>query len=111
MRWCLGRLHSTSPSVDTLAEAGELPISYVAVRARITYYLLVKSRPPRHITTAALAEAITATQKQDNWINMVQADMKRWEITETDSSRLPTKGKGKEARQAIAGRTKVACNT
>jgi hypothetical protein len=35
--------------------------------------------------------------------------MKRWEITETDSSRRPPNGK--EVRQAIAGRTKVACTT
>jgi hypothetical protein len=63
LRWCMGRLPSTSPRIDTLAEAGQLPISHLAVRARINYYLLVKSRTQRHITTPALTDAMTAPQK------------------------------------------------
>ena len=111
IRWCLDRLHPSSPSIDTLAEAGELPISYHSVRARMNYYLLVKAQPQRHITTTALADAVTATHKQDNWVHTVRADMERWKVTETDTSGQLTKGTLKEIKQTIASKTKVARTT
>ena len=109
IRWCLGKLPQSSPRVDTLAEAGHLPISYLAVRARISYYLLVKSRSNTHITTAALADAVVAPQKQDNWFELVQSNMQEWDVIDTDISQRLTDKPTKDIKQTIGSKTKVAC--
>jgi hypothetical protein len=106
IRWSLGKLPQSSSRIDTLAETGQLPVSHDAVRARIGYYLLVKSRPDSHITTAALAGALTAPQKQDNWWNLVQTDLKLWEMPDLDTQLA--KETAKEKKQTIARHTKAA---
>ena len=105
----MGKLPSSSPRTDTLAETGQLPISYHAVRARMNYHLLVKSRPDNNITTVALADAVAALQKQDNWWNLVQSDMAAWDMP--DMTGTLSKCKQNNVKQIIAGRTKVACFT
>jgi hypothetical protein len=72
IRWAMGRLPKTSSRVDTLAETGQQPIGHAVTRARLNYYMLVKSRPDTHISTAALTDARASTHKQDNWWHLVQ---------------------------------------
>ena len=67
IRWSLGRLNSSSSRDDTLAEVGQRSVSYELRRARISYYLLVKSRPLGHITTAALHDTMRTKQTLESW--------------------------------------------
>eukprot|EP00386_Alphamonas_edax_P010298 GDKI01033373.1.p3 GENE.GDKI01033373.1~~GDKI01033373.1.p3 ORF type:complete len:136 (+),score=32.11 GDKI01033373.1:101-508(+) len=75
IRWSLGQLSRSSSCTDSLAEVGQKPVSYDVTRARINYYLLVKSRPQTHITVAPLHEAMTTSRKQGNWWLRVKQDM------------------------------------
>jgi hypothetical protein len=113
LRWCLGKLPDSSPRNCTLAEVGQQPVSYQLRRARINYYLLVKSRPTDHITTAALNDARRAKQKRENWWHCVQADMDAWGCSgwHTAVQLDVTSRLGKAGRSAIASATKFAGRT
>ena len=113
VRWSLGRLSQSSSRFDTLAEVGQRPVSYDLRRARISYYLLVKSRPQQHITTAALQDAIMTKQRQESWWPRVQADMVSWgcEAWHTAVQHDLTSKQGRAGRQAMARSIRQACSS
>ena len=112
IRWSLGNLPPTTPRVDTLAEAGQKPVSMEARKARIRYFHLVKARPDTHITTAAFHDARTATHKHDNWWTLIHSDMQEWNCddTWTETVEQVTAVLTGNKRQAIVNRfIRTAC--
>jgi hypothetical protein len=111
VRWSLGRLPQSSSRDDTLAELGQRPVSFELRRARISYYLLVKSRPLEHITTAALQDAMSTKQKQESWWPRVQADVTSWgcETWNTAVQQDLSAKEGKAGRRAMTRSIRIAC--
>ena len=113
VRWCLGRLPQSSTKVDTLAEVGQRPISYEVSKASINYCMLVKSRTTKHITTAALGDALAAKEKQENWWRMVQGHLGRMgcdeEWHETLKLRLDNCREQARKQKAIASQVRMLC--
>ena len=74
IRWCLG-LAKGSVRVQALAETGQKPISMDIAKARVKYYLLLRSRPMEHITTAALHQMMETGKRPGSWYCSVRRDM------------------------------------
>jgi len=79
IRWCLG-LAKGSVRVQALAETGQKPISMDIAKARVKYYLLLRSRPMEHITTAALHQMMETDKRPGSWYCSVRRDMAVFEF-------------------------------
>ena len=108
VRWCLG-LSNKSGRIDTVAETGQKPVSLDIAKARIKYYVLLRSRPVEHITTAALHHFMETDKRQGSWYCSVRRDMSLWGCEEwhtaaqLDISMKSGRG-GKEALARSIGR-------